>query len=138
MSLDELLALDVTVPAATAARAFGMSPAKASELIRAGKFPCPVLELGGRRMVTRSALLAVLGVAGDARTDPAPRGATLPGAGYAIFAIPVSEPLLRELLDRVVGPDASAPGAEARPAGGEASPAGAAPAPAPQPEDTER
>jgi hypothetical protein len=115
MSLDELLALDVTVPVATAARAFGMSQAKASELIRAGKFPCPVLELGGRRMVTRSALLEALGVLGTP-SDRQARESAEPGAGYAIFAIRVSEPLLRELLDRVVGPEASAPDAEAGPA----------------------
>jgi hypothetical protein len=62
MEEPELLALPVTVKLETAGRAFGMGRTKAYELARAGKFPCPVLPLGRRIVVTKAALLNALGV----------------------------------------------------------------------------
>lgn len=62
MSEEELLALPVTVDLETAGRAFLMGRTKAYEMARAGEFPCKVLPLGRRFVVTKSALLAVLGV----------------------------------------------------------------------------
>lgn len=62
MKDDELLALPVTVDLVTAGRAFRMGRTKAYELARADKFPCPVLPLGKRFVVTKAALLAALGV----------------------------------------------------------------------------
>jgi hypothetical protein len=58
----ELLALPVTVDMETAGRAFGMGRTKAYEMARAGTFPCPVLPLGRRIVVTKAALLKALGV----------------------------------------------------------------------------
>lgn len=75
MSEQELLALPVTVDVETAGRAFGMGKTKSNDLVRKGKFPVPVLPLGHRRVVTKAALLAALGVkwepSADARTDAA-------------------------------------------------------------------
>lgn len=62
MSEAELRALPVSVPVALAGRAFGMAPAKARELARAGEFPCRVIRIGARYRVPRSALLAELGL----------------------------------------------------------------------------
>jgi hypothetical protein len=62
MSDDELLALPVTVDLVTAGRAFRMGRTKAYELARTDQFPCQVLPLGRRFVVTKSALLAALGV----------------------------------------------------------------------------
>lgn len=58
----ELLALPVTVDMETAGRAFGMGRTKAYEMARAGTFPCQVLPLGRRIVVTKSALLEALGI----------------------------------------------------------------------------
>ena len=62
MSDEELLALPVTVDLVTAGRAFRMGRTKAYELARDGEFPCQVLPLGRRFVVTKAALLAALGV----------------------------------------------------------------------------
>ena len=58
----EMLALPVTVDLPTAARAFGLGRTKAFELAHADKFPCPVLRLGKRLVVTKAALLRALGL----------------------------------------------------------------------------
>jgi predicted DNA-binding transcriptional regulator AlpA len=68
MSEAELLALPMTVDMATAGRAFGMGRTKAYEMARAGDFPCPVLPLGRRFVVTKAALLKAHGI------DWAPQG----------------------------------------------------------------
>lgn len=59
---DELLALPVTVDIETAGRGWGIGRTKSHELARSGDFPCQVLRLGRRRVVTKAALLAALGV----------------------------------------------------------------------------
>lgn len=57
----EILALDPTVGLVTAGRALGIGRELAYQLARAGEFPCPVLPLGRRYVVTKIALLKVLG-----------------------------------------------------------------------------
>jgi len=58
----ELRALDVTVDIPTAGRAFGIGRRKSYELAATPDgFPCKVLTLGGRRVVTKTALLRALG-----------------------------------------------------------------------------
>jgi hypothetical protein len=75
MSMDELLALPVSVDLVTAGRAFGLGRTKAFELAKQGEFPCKVLTVGVRYRVPRSDLLAALGVdfpeAQHARPRPA-------------------------------------------------------------------
>jgi hypothetical protein len=65
LTLEDLAKLDVTVDLATAGRAFGMGRTKANNLAKAEQFPCQVLQLGCRRVVTKVALLAALGYAPD-------------------------------------------------------------------------
>ncbi|MHB1431398.1 MAG: helix-turn-helix domain-containing protein [Streptosporangiaceae bacterium] len=62
MSVDELLALPVSVDLTTAAKAFGIGRTKAYELAQAGEFPCRVIRVGLKYRVPRSALLEALGV----------------------------------------------------------------------------
>jgi len=62
MSLDELLALPVSVDLVTARRAFGLGRTKAFELAQAGEFPCRVLRVGLKYRVPRTALFEALGV----------------------------------------------------------------------------
>jgi hypothetical protein len=62
MGEEELLALPVTVDLSTAGRAFGLGRTKAYEMARADEFPCPVLSLGRRLVVTKAALLKALGM----------------------------------------------------------------------------
>jgi hypothetical protein len=57
----ELMALPVTVDVVTAGKAWGVAKNKVYGLIRAGKFPCEVLPLGERLVVTKTALLRSLG-----------------------------------------------------------------------------
>jgi hypothetical protein len=61
MSDAELRALDTTVDMETAGRAFRMGRTKAYQLARNKKFPCEVLPLGHRFVVTKAALLRALG-----------------------------------------------------------------------------
>lgn len=58
----ELLALPPTVDMETAGRAFLMGRTKAYQMARAGTFPCLVLPLGRRYVVTKAALLKALGI----------------------------------------------------------------------------
>lgn len=64
MTTAELLALDVSVDVVTAGRAFGLGRSKSYELAQQDDFPppCKVLKLGQRYVVTKSSLLAALGV----------------------------------------------------------------------------
>lgn len=69
MSLDELLALPVSVDLVTAGRAFGLGRTKSFELAQVGEFPCRVLKVGLRYRVPRSSILEALGI--DAADVPA-------------------------------------------------------------------
>ena len=60
MSRDELLSLPVSTDLATAGRAFGLGRTKAFELAKAGEFPCPVLRVGAKYRVPRSAIFEAL------------------------------------------------------------------------------
>ena len=64
MGLEELLALPATVNVVTAARALGISPNKAYQLIREGGFPVGTLSLGSTVRVPTAALWRALGVEG--------------------------------------------------------------------------
>lgn len=80
MSMDELLALPVSVNIVTAGRAFGLGRTKAHELARAGNFPCRVLRLGNRYRAPRSAIFEALGI--DPTASPArPPRMPSPGRG---------------------------------------------------------
>lgn len=75
MSDAELLALPVSVPLTLAARPFGLGRNKASELARSGEFPCPVIKVGERYRVNRTALYEALAF------DPAEAVKRLAAAG---------------------------------------------------------
>ncbi len=63
LSTGELHALPPVVDVTTAARALGVSAAVVYELIRRGEWPTPVLRLGKRIRIPKSALLdLILGV----------------------------------------------------------------------------
>jgi hypothetical protein len=62
MTIEELLALPVSVDLETAGRAFGLGRTKAHELARAEEFPCPVKVFGKRYRVLRADLLPALGI----------------------------------------------------------------------------
>lgn len=82
MSLEELLALPVTVDIVTAGKPFGLGRTIAYELARKGEFPCRVLPLGKRYKVTKADLFAALGIpftgTGDSAEEPAPDGPAQP------------------------------------------------------------
>jgi hypothetical protein len=63
MTMDELLALPVSVDLVTAGRAFGLGRTRAFELAKADEFPCKVLRVGVKYRVARSALFEALGIA---------------------------------------------------------------------------
>ena len=62
VTFPELFQLPVTVPLATAARAFHMSAATAYRQVREGRFPCEVIRTGKRYKVPVAALMRKLGV----------------------------------------------------------------------------
>lgn len=62
MTIDELLALPVSFGLRTAARALGIGQSTAYEMARGGTFPCPVLQVGNRYLVTRPQLFQALGL----------------------------------------------------------------------------
>jgi hypothetical protein len=66
MTMEELLALPVSVDILTAARAFGVGRFKAYELAKAGKFPCRVIQVGPKYRVPRGAIFEALGIDPDA------------------------------------------------------------------------
>jgi hypothetical protein len=72
MTLDELMALPVSVDVETAGRAFGMGRTKAQELARRDEFPCRVLKVGPKYRVPRDAIFAALGM--DPATARSPAG----------------------------------------------------------------
>ena len=74
MTMEELLALPVSVDLVTAGRAFGLGRTKAHEMARANQFPCRVLRVGNRYRVPRSAIFEVLGIkpAGTVSAEPQP------------------------------------------------------------------
>ena len=74
MTMEELLALPVSVDLLTAGRAFGLGRTKAHEMAKAGEFPCRVLRVGNRYRVPRSAIFEVLGInpAGAVIGEPQP------------------------------------------------------------------
>jgi hypothetical protein len=74
MTMEELLALPVSVDLLTAGRAFGLGRTKAHEMAKAGGFPCRVLRVGNRYRVPRSAIFEALGInpAGPVIGEPQP------------------------------------------------------------------
>lgn len=68
MTIDELLALPVSVDLTTAARAFGLGRTKAFELASRDEFPCRVLRVGKKYRVPRSAIFEALGIDAAALT----------------------------------------------------------------------
>jgi hypothetical protein len=62
MSVDELLALPVTVDLATAGKCFGIGRTRAHELARDGEFPVRVLRVGLKYRVPRTAIFEALGI----------------------------------------------------------------------------
>ncbi|GHE84540.1 integrase [Streptomyces spiralis] len=68
MSLEEVLALPVTVNVVTAARALGIGHNKAYDLIKAGQFPVRTLAMGSTVRIPTAALWEALGI-GPLRHD---------------------------------------------------------------------
>ena len=69
MTIDELFDLPVTMPLATAARAYGIGRTRAYELHDRGEFPVPVQRIGTHQLIVRRAdLLRDLGVGGPGPT----------------------------------------------------------------------
>jgi hypothetical protein len=62
---EEIRAWPATVDVPTAGRAFGVGRDESYRLAREGLFPVPVLRLGRYLRVTRSAVLAALGMNPD-------------------------------------------------------------------------
>jgi hypothetical protein len=60
MTMDELLALPVAVDLKTAARALGIVPNRAYELVALGTFPCPVKRYGREWRVSRASIFREL------------------------------------------------------------------------------
>lgn len=61
VTLDEIRGWPATVSVAKAATAFGISRAKAYQLVRAGRFPARTLPLGARVRVVTASILEALG-----------------------------------------------------------------------------
>jgi hypothetical protein len=70
MRLREILELPVVVDLTTAGRAWRLGRTKSHELARAGEFPCGVLRVGSQYRVTRTDLLASLGIDDVDQTAP--------------------------------------------------------------------
>jgi hypothetical protein len=75
LTMDELLALPVSVDLVTAGRAFGMGRTKSFELARRDEFPCRVLKIGKKYRVPRSAIFDALGIGSAAAIGPEPQPA---------------------------------------------------------------
>ncbi|MCX4749135.1 helix-turn-helix domain-containing protein [Kitasatospora sp. NBC_01287] len=56
MTAREVLDLPVTINVVTAARALGMGPNKAYQLVRSGEFPVDMITVGGTKRVLTAAL----------------------------------------------------------------------------------
>ncbi|MEV7012676.1 helix-turn-helix domain-containing protein [Streptosporangium sp. NPDC051022] len=63
MTIAEVQALPAVVPLLTAARALGLSRNSAYRLVKAGEFPCRVIQAGGTYRVPTSEILRILGLA---------------------------------------------------------------------------
>lgn len=108
MSMEELLALPVTVDVVTAGRAFGLGQEKSYELANAGEFPCRLQKIGKRWLATKADLFASLGLelpnptapradSGKAiAEDGLPERVAGTGCGYVI--IPLGADQLPEVL----------------------------------------
>lgn len=92
LTVAEALALPVTVDLVTAAAAFGIGRDNAYRLAKTGGLPFPVLKLGRRLVVTRAALLAVLGI--EDRPHNSLTGATPTPVGEPA-SVPRSDATLR-------------------------------------------
>jgi predicted site-specific integrase-resolvase len=68
MNTAELRALPAVVDLRTAAAALGIGRTAAYELVRTGRWPTPVLRVGGRIKVPTAPLLELLGVSTDSPT----------------------------------------------------------------------
>jgi hypothetical protein len=75
MFTEDVRAMPVVVDLTTAGKVFGLGRDLSVVLAETGEFPTPVLRLGRRRMVTRAAILAALGIP-DAPSNPLARGAS--------------------------------------------------------------
>lgn len=73
MTPDEVRALPAVTDVRTAGRAFGLGRDTSYDLARRGELPVPVLQLGRRLVVTRSALMEALGIP-EAPTPSLPDG----------------------------------------------------------------
>ncbi|MFE6872584.1 DNA-binding protein [Kitasatospora sp. NPDC057692] len=62
MTVQELMELPVTINVVTAARALGIGPNRAYELIKQGRFPVELIDLGGSVRVPTAPLKALLGI----------------------------------------------------------------------------
>ncbi|MBE1530354.1 DNA-binding protein [Actinomadura algeriensis] len=62
MSAAEIRSLPAVVDVVTAGRALGMGRTKSYELARAGRFPCPVLQVGRSYRVPIVGVLVLLGL----------------------------------------------------------------------------
>jgi hypothetical protein len=82
MTIEELLALPVSVDLETAGRAFGFGRTKSHELARTGEFPCEVKRFGNRYRVLRADLLPALGI------DPATTAGQRAAAGEPLQVPP--------------------------------------------------
>ncbi|MGC1211986.1 MAG: hypothetical protein WA890_12065 [Micromonospora sp.] len=71
-SAGQVRALPVTVDLPTAGSCFGLGRDASYNLARQGAFPCPILRLGRRLVVTRAALLQALGEATEGTNGGAP------------------------------------------------------------------
>lgn len=71
MSLDELLALPVTIDLETAGRAHGLGRTISYELVRRDEFPCPVHRRGRYYRVLKAELMTLLGLGMDGQPLPA-------------------------------------------------------------------
>lgn len=60
--MEDLLSLPPTIPVQRASKILGIGRNRTYELIKAGRYPVRVLDIGGRFRVSRFDLLAYLGV----------------------------------------------------------------------------
>ena len=82
MTMEDLLALPVTIDLRTAARALGIGKNAAYEMAAAGTFPCPVQRYGQQYRMTRPHLFTYLGLDPAMVTLPAESAAgSPPGRG---------------------------------------------------------
>ena len=75
LTMEELLALPVSVDLVTAGRAFGIGRTKSYELAQLDEFPCRVLKIGKKYRVPRSAIFDALGISSAAAISGEPRPA---------------------------------------------------------------